>query len=94
MKVAGLLGFLLLLLFVPLGPETINYRSVVEQEDSVSTNMISSTNLKVVENSDYVIYNNKLYLKVQSTQSTLLLITYVNKYPWNIQKLSENLTVM
>jgi hypothetical protein len=75
-------------MYVPISDKTSLYRSVSD-DFLLTQQMISSREVKSPRKADFIIYNNKLYLKIQDTQSGILLVTHVSRIDWDSYKIKK-----
>ncbi len=80
-------GVGVLLLFIPMSRENALFACVSNPNKHADT--LSSHDLPGKPNGEFLVNNNKLYLKVQGTRSAVVLVTGVSFYDWSSGKLAK-----
>lgn len=75
----------IVLFTIPVGPRTIIYESVAEQGPMDHDVVVVEDNPR----GDYLVRDNKLYLRTQETRGALVLVTFVSQTRWTAQKIQE-----
>ena len=76
-----------LLFLVPVSREAASFTDVNSPDKH--TDSIFGHYLPGKPNGDFIIYDNKLYLKVQGLSRAIVLVTFVRRYEWSTEKLAK-----
>lgn len=75
-------------IYVPINDKISLYRAVSD-DFLPEKEMLTSQQVKSDREADFIIYKNNLYLKIQDTQSAILLVTHVSRIDWDSYKIKK-----